>query len=852
MSALPDEPQFSPAMFETGAGCSWGFQHSPILSMNDWFIAGPGPGVYREEWLRDLQAFRDTVRAGSGRVLIMNAATQDAWFHFAAPIANTLALNAGDSLYVVAKARAVEGGDVTLHLGFGGADSLDSAATMNLPGDGAWYDIDTTVTVPEGSREASPVVFLKQQDSLRVEISSVILGLDDVNRMKALGRALEELGVGHLCRGIYDRDDLAWAASAYSQYFVFMYDRSFYDPERDYLVEEFINDKRERFGALDSVILWPAYPRIGVDDRNQFDFFRDSPGGLEGVRDVCQRFQENGVRVLLPYLPWDQGTRRKEASDEEELAAIVKTVGADGVFLDTLTSAVLELRTAVDSAKEGVVLLPELCPPVEQLSLCNASWAQWPHDPTPPGMPLLKWIEPRHMQHYTCRWERSHQLEIETAFFNGTGMVFWENIFGTYNPCSDADATRWKRCSAILHAFTKEFQSQLWDPFYPSLDDDLYIHRWPGAPTTLFTLRNMDEPIQNGMLLRWQLPAHVRADDMQIMDVWQGRAVRWDMSEFGWVQVWGDVDTIGCIAVTFGDDVRVDDLMAAQEALETPDASVDAFVSAVPELRPITNTEPVTRDTTPEGMVPIPGGEVTMHIEHQRRECGCYPDPDLDDAARAEFIWGCPHDGMITHNFKVSVEPYSIDKAQVTNREYQQFLEATRYKPKYDHNFLKHWTDGVMPEAIADLPVVYVDLDDARAYADWAGKRLPTEPEWQRAAQGDDGRVWPWGNEFSADKCPPATAAPVAVRSLPESRSPYGCYLMAGNVWEWTESERDDGNTRFCIIRGGSYYKIEGSGWYTANGPQPLNTHTKFLLMWPGLDRCATIGFRCVRDAALP
>ena len=138
---------------------------------------------------------------------------------------------------------------------------------------------------------------------------------------------------------------------------------------------------------------------------------------------------------------------------------------------------------------------------------------------------------------------------------------------------------------------------------------------------------------------------------------------------------------------------------------------------------------------------------------------------------------------MITHDFKVPVEPYCIDEAQVTNREYKQFLEATNYKPKYDHNFLKHWPDSVMPEAIADLPVVYVDIDDARAYAAWAGKRLPTEPEWQLAAQGEDGRLWPWGNEFDAAKCPPAGTMPVAVRSLPESRSPYGCYLMAGNVW---------------------------------------------------------------------
>ena len=154
-----------------------------------------------------------------------------------------------------------------------------------------------------------------------------------------------------------------------------------------------------------------------------------------------------------------------------------------------------------------------------------------------------------------------------------------------------------------------------------------------------------------------------------------------------------------------------------------------------------------------------------------------------------------------------------------------------------------------MPAGLADHPVVYVDLDDARAYAKWAGKRLPTEPEWHLAAQGTDGRAWPWGGDFDAARVNMTKSGTSPVRSHPNGRSPYGCYHMSGNVWEWTESVRDDGHTRFVLIRGGSHYKAEGSGWYTDGGPQPCTHHAKFLLMWPGLDRCATIGFRCVIDA---
>lgn len=68
---------------------------------------------------------------------------------------------------------------------------------------------------------------------------------------------------------------------------------------------------------------------------------------------------------------------------------------------------------------------------------------------------------------------------------------------------------------------------------------------------------------------------------------------------------------------------------------------------------------------------------------------------------------------------------------------------------------------------------------------------------------------------------------------------------MCGNVWEWTESDRSDGQTRFAILRGGSYYGARASGWYMDGGPQQMDFACKVLLFWPGLDRCATVGFRC-------
>jgi formylglycine-generating enzyme required for sulfatase activity len=198
------------------------------------------------------------------------------------------------------------------------------------------------------------------------------------------------------------------------------------------------------------------------------------------------------------------------------------------------------------------------------------------------------------------------------------------------------------------------------------------------------------------------------------------------------------------------------------------------------------------------------------------------------------------------------LDSFWIDTYPVTNTQFKTFLTASHYRPLDEENFLRDWKGGNIPPGWENKPVTWVSLEDARAYAAWAGKRLPHEWEWQYAAQGNDQRTYPWGNDWNADAVPAvdkgrAMRGPENVDAHPRGKSPLGMMDMVGNVWQWTDEFTDD-HTRAAILRGGEYYQPQGSMWYFPS-TYKLMEHGKLLLTSPGMDRSGGIGFRCVRDA---
>jgi formylglycine-generating enzyme required for sulfatase activity len=227
-------------------------------------------------------------------------------------------------------------------------------------------------------------------------------------------------------------------------------------------------------------------------------------------------------------------------------------------------------------------------------------------------------------------------------------------------------------------------------------------------------------------------------------------------------------------------------------------------------------------------MARIPAGEYLYQSTHRFREGGFIL---FDEGPRV-----------------LRIAEYYLDRFEVTNADFRRFLRATGYHPRVERNFLRHWGNG-FPEALADHPVTWVGLEDARAYAAWAGKRLPGDVEWQRAAQGDDGRDWPWGNRFDPAFCNSDRPGTTPVDAFAQNISPYGVRDLVGNVWEWIDESLSDGWHTWRFIRGGSYYLARESGWYAEGGAMPVQHHHKFLLLNPSVDRCATVGFRCAWSA---
>lgn len=245
----------------------------------------------------------------------------------------------------------------------------------------------------------------------------------------------------------------------------------------------------------------------------------------------------------------------------------------------------------------------------------------------------------------------------------------------------------------------------------------------------------------------------------------------------------------------------------------------DLFGNPPPQVIPSAEASPSPAPAqpetlqAPEGMVQVPGGVFRRGTE----------DGDSFEAPAHE----------------VTIASFFMDRTEVTNAQYAEFLKATNHRSPPD------WKGGKYASGTEKFPVVNVSWQDANDYAAWAGKRLPTEAEWEFAARAKDGRRYPWGANWDATKANTSENNlnhPVAVGSYASAATPLGLLDMAGNVWEWTAADvtsYKDSSIALApgkVIRGGAFYAPKERATTTFRGFAPPDK------------QAAGIGFRCVKD----
>jgi len=278
--------------------------------------------------------------------------------------------------------------------------------------------------------------------------------------------------------------------------------------------------------------------------------------------------------------------------------------------------------------------------------------------------------------------------------------------------------------------------------------------------------------------------------------------------------------------------------------------------SAPPKAPPVAPAAVATHP--PPGMTYIPGGTAIIGLDEEEIQ-----DLGLESIVELQLLAGS------VPRHEVLIEDFYLDTIEITNEQWRLYLQSSGRGPSLDLVEF-YWKDGKVPEGQENHPVTCISFKEASDYAAWAGKRLPTEEEWEYAARGAGGFLYPWGDEFDADRAHCSMSKMVGGRraqecgTLEAGASPFGVLDLAGNVWEWTTSSyvAYEGyhdiqiSTRYTrgqaeayaatalfnaqkrVIRGGSWQNPKTALISALRQPADVNT-------WN-----TTVGFRCAWSPA--
>ncbi|TDH71555.1 hypothetical protein CCR75_002193 [Bremia lactucae] len=674
---------------------------------------------------------------------------------------------------------------------------------------------------------------------------------------------------------VYNLPQTQWTQRNFVQVFLMMTDRAIFNRDtQQYTVDKYVDTMMERVGPIDSVVLWSGYPNLGIDNRNQWDHIRDLPGGLEGVKGVIADFQRRAIRVILPYNPWDIGTEdesgledtvRMYTADITALSKILAALQADGFNGDTMYG----VPKAFFNCSNPMVATPEGGVPSAYLNHNPMSWGYiFGYSKFPPVL-RPKFLESRHLVEVCARWSLDRMVEFQIAFFNGGGYVLWENVWGIWNAMTEREDQTLKRMFAILRQFGAIVSTGTWTPYYNWKGDEVYASAFIlSDDKALYTMISTSEQSLSYELV---LVANQSSTDVRVYDVYHGvelqketgsasnrMVVKIEIEPRGFGAVYATTSTNPDVTA-FLKDMQALTLKPLAEYSMERQLLQQELVGGSTFLNSNSGMDLTTDMVRISGMKDWWFNVTGVQIE----PVSAWTPTFAQFGTGVQFPWESRP--WNNHSSMLSIDDFFLDKYPVTNAQYATFLKASGYVPKSLQRFLMHWENRqgavaswTIPTGLEQTPVVYVAVEDARAYATFYGKRLTHDYEWQYVvSNGDKYDSYPWGSNLDRSKLPKLyhgkELPPLRpVGSFQSSRSStFEVEDLVGYVWQMTD-QFCDSHTCGILLRGGSsYYPVAAThsdpNWYF---PQALDAqhHNRFLMISEGYDRSPMVGFRCAKS----